>query len=130
MISLLRHPRLTAVVSRRIVSSHEQIRIVFGGSGMRSCLPPQEVRVRPRADSRRRLCSIKLFSQERKRKPEVRLIPTAPKRSAVSEPINLPPPFTLVRLRESRDAFAYATNIAEQVVFMVEGESIRHRCQG
>jgi hypothetical protein len=32
----LRHPRLTAAVSRRIVSSHEQIRIVFGGSGMRS----------------------------------------------------------------------------------------------
>jgi biotin-(acetyl-CoA carboxylase) ligase len=34
-------------------------------------------------------------------------------RSAVSEPINLPPPFTLVRLRESRDAFAHAIDIAE-----------------
>ncbi|OKO76258.1 biotin/lipoate--protein ligase family protein [Bradyrhizobium sp. NAS96.2] len=33
-------------------------------------------------------------------------------RSAVSEPINLPPPFTLVRLRESRDAFAHAIDIA------------------
>lgn len=43
---------------------------------------------------------------------EVRL--TAPRRSAVSEPINLPPPFTLVRLRESRDAFAYAIGIAEE----------------
>lgn len=31
----------------------------------------------------------------------------------VSEPINLPPPFTLVRLRESRDAFAHAIDIAE-----------------
>ncbi|MES5481869.1 biotin/lipoate--protein ligase family protein [Bradyrhizobium sp. INPA03-11B] len=34
-------------------------------------------------------------------------------RSAVSEPINLPPPFTLVRLRESRDAFAHAIDIAK-----------------
>ncbi len=41
-------------------------------------------------------------------------MPTAPERSAVSEPINLPPPFTLVRLRESRDAFACATDIAEE----------------
>ncbi|WP_348638318.1 biotin/lipoate--protein ligase family protein [Bradyrhizobium sp. ISRA463] len=45
---------------------------------------------------------------------EVRLIPTAPRRSAVSEPINLPPPFTLVRLRENRDAFAHAIDIAEE----------------
>lgn len=29
------------------------------------------------------------------------------------EPIELPPPFTLVRLRESRDAFAHAIDIAE-----------------
>jgi len=32
----------------------------------------------------------------------------------VSEPINLPPPFTLVRLRESRNAFAHAVEIAEE----------------
>jgi hypothetical protein len=31
----------------------------------------------------------------------------------VSDPIELPPPFTLVRLRESRDAFTHATEIAE-----------------
>jgi biotin-(acetyl-CoA carboxylase) ligase len=30
-----------------------------------------------------------------------------------SEPINLPPPFTLVRLRESRDSFAHAIDIAD-----------------
>jgi biotin-(acetyl-CoA carboxylase) ligase len=77
-------------------------------------LPPEEVRVRPRADSRRPSCSIKLFSQERKRKLEVRLTPTAPRHSSVSEPIDLPPPFTLVRLRESRDAFTHAIEIAEE----------------
>ena len=50
----------------------------------------------------------------KKRKPEVRLKPTAPRRASVSEPINLPPPFTLVRLRENRDAFAYANDSAEE----------------
>jgi biotin-(acetyl-CoA carboxylase) ligase len=34
-------------------------------------------------------------------------------RSMVSEPIQLPPPFTLVRLRESADAFAHALDIAD-----------------
>jgi hypothetical protein len=33
---------------------------------------------------------------------------------SISEPINLPPPFTLVRLRESRDAFAHAVDIGEE----------------
>ena len=42
------------------------------------------------------------------------MTPTAPTRSSVSEPITLPPPFTLVRLRESRDAFAHAIEIAEE----------------
>jgi hypothetical protein len=42
------------------------------------------------------------------------LTPTAPRRSWVSEPINLPPPFRLVRLRESHDAFAHAIEIAEK----------------
>ena len=65
-------------------------------------------------DSHRPLCSIKLFSQEKKRKLEVRLTSTAPSRLSVSEPINLPPPFTLVRLRESRDAFTHAVGIAEK----------------
>jgi len=66
-----------------------------------------------RADSHRPLCSIRLCSQEKKRKLEVRLTSTAG-RSSVSEPINLPPPFTLVRLRESRDAFAHAIDIADE----------------
>ncbi|MDE2330967.1 MAG: biotin/lipoate--protein ligase family protein [Bradyrhizobium sp.] len=81
---------------------------------MRSYLPPKEVRERRCADSRPPLCSTKLFSQEKKRKLEVRLTPTAPSRSCVLEPINLPPPFTLVRLREGRDAFAHAVEIAEE----------------
>src|SRR5690348_7995804 len=71
-------------------------------------------RERSRADSRQPFCSIKLFSQERKRKLEVRLTPTASRSSGVSEPINLPPPFALVRLRERRDAFAHAIDIAEE----------------
>jgi biotin-(acetyl-CoA carboxylase) ligase len=81
---------------------------------MRSYLPPKAVWERRRADSRRPFCSVKLFSHGKKRKLEVRLTPTAPSRSLVSQPINLPPPFTLVRLRESRDAFAHAIDIAEE----------------
>jgi Biotin/lipoate A/B protein ligase family len=81
---------------------------------MRSYLPPKEVWEQRRADSRRLFCSIKLSSQEEKRKLEVRLTPTAPTHSSVSESINLPPPFTLVRLRESRDAFAHAIEIADE----------------
>lgn len=42
------------------------------------------------------------------------MTPAAPRRSSVLEPINLPPPFALVRLRESRDAFAHAIDIAEE----------------
>src|SRR5262249_34972530 len=57
---------------------------------------------------------IKLFSPEKKRKLEVRLTPTAYTRSAAAEPIDLPPPFMLVRLREGRDAFTHATDIAEE----------------
>jgi biotin-(acetyl-CoA carboxylase) ligase len=41
------------------------------------------------------------------------LSPTARTRASISEPIVLPPPFTLVRLRESGDAFAHALDIAE-----------------
>jgi len=35
-------------------------------------------------------------------------------RALISEPIDLPPPFTLVRLRESRDAFTHAREIATE----------------
>lgn len=35
-------------------------------------------------------------------------------RSGGAEPIHLPPPFTLVRLRESRDAFAHALDLADE----------------
>lgn len=94
------------------MSSHEQIRIVFGGSGTRSYLPPEEAG-NGRTDSRRPFCSIKLFPRGKKRKLEVRLTPTAPGHS-ISEPINLPPPFRLVRLRESRDAFAHAVDVADE----------------
>jgi hypothetical protein len=55
---------------------------------------------------------LKLLSQEQKRKLEDRVSPIAGTRSSVLEPIDLPPPFTLVRLRESRDAFAHAVDIA------------------
>jgi biotin/lipoate A/B protein ligase family protein len=42
------------------------------------------------------------------------LTPTASARLLLSESINLPPPFTLVRLRESGDAFTHAVEIAGQ----------------
>jgi len=35
-------------------------------------------------------------------------------RAFISEPIELPPPFTLVRLRESRDAFTHALEVAAE----------------
>jgi biotin-(acetyl-CoA carboxylase) ligase len=50
---------------------------------------------------------------ERKRKLERQLSPTPRTHAFASEPIDLPPPFTLVRLRESRDAFTHALDIAE-----------------
>ena len=42
------------------------------------------------------------------------MTPTASRRASVSEPINLPPPFALVRLRESRDSFVHAIDIADE----------------
>lgn len=42
-------------------------------------------------------------------------MPSTPASSvSLAEPIQLPPPFTLVRLRESGDAFAHACRIAQQ----------------
>ena len=40
--------------------------------------------------------------------------PTTRTRALTSEPIDLPPPFTLVWLRESGDAFGHALNIADE----------------
>lgn len=65
-------------------------------------------------DSRRSSALYKLFSQEKKRKPEDQATSTARSSAFTSEPIDLPPPFTLVRLRESRDAFVHAIDIAEE----------------
>ena len=45
---------------------------------------------------------------------EDHLSPAVRTRAFISEPIDLPPPFTLVRLRESGDAFTHALGIAEQ----------------
>ncbi|MBI5261760.1 MAG: biotin/lipoate--protein ligase family protein, partial [Bradyrhizobium sp.] len=56
--------------------------------------------------------SINIYILNReKRKLEDKLGPAATTVSSV-EPINLPPPFTLMRLRESGDAFAHACRIA------------------
>ena len=65
------------------------------------------------ADSRARSSWLKLLSLGQKRKLENRVSPTAGTQLSALEPIDLPPPFTLVRLRESRDAFTHAINIAE-----------------
>jgi biotin-(acetyl-CoA carboxylase) ligase len=81
---------------------------------MRGYLPSEAVMEGRRADSRRSSCSDKLFSQEKKKKREVRLSQTARTHLSVLEPIDLPPPFTLVRLRERHDAFAHAMVIAEE----------------
>jgi biotin-(acetyl-CoA carboxylase) ligase len=56
---------------------------------------------------------VYLFLPAEKRKLERHLAPTPRTRASTSEPIVLPPPFTLVRLRESRDAFTHALDIAE-----------------
>jgi hypothetical protein len=45
---------------------------------------------------------------------EDHLSPAIRTRALILEPIDLPPPFTLVRLRESGDAFTHALGIAEQ----------------
>ena len=89
------------------MSSHEHIKIVFGGCAI---LADHSLDWRTRA-----VRPPDIYSHKR-RKGSWRdcLSPTAGTRSFSSEPIDLPPPFTLVRLRESRDAFAHAVEIAEE----------------
>ncbi len=47
------------------------------------------------------------------------------------DPATIPPGICQVNIVRNLERVGdHATNIAEQVVYMVEGESIRHRCQG
>jgi phosphate transport system protein len=47
------------------------------------------------------------------------------------DPAAIPPGLSQINIVRNLERVGdHATNIAEQVVFMVEGESIRHRCQG
>ncbi len=47
------------------------------------------------------------------------------------DPASIPPGLSQINIVRNLERVGdHATNIAEQVVFMVEGESIRHRCQG
>ena len=47
------------------------------------------------------------------------------------DPAAIPPGICQVNIVRNLERVGdHATNIAEQVVYMVEGESVRHRCQG
>ena len=47
------------------------------------------------------------------------------------DPAAIPPGLCQINIVRNLERVGdHATNIAEQVVFMVEGESVRHRCQG
>jgi biotin-(acetyl-CoA carboxylase) ligase len=66
----------------------------------------------PKADSPRPPGSYNHSKQ--KKGSRSKLLPSTRTREAVTERIDLPPPFTLVRLRESGEAFAHALGIAAE----------------
>lgn len=68
----------------------------------------------PTTDSRRPLASYRHYRPGKKRKAEDGLPSTPISHVPPADPIRLPPPFTLVRLRESGDAFAHACRIAPE----------------
>src|SRR5579872_3226219 len=65
-------------------------------------------------DSRRRPASYRYSRWGRKGNWRIGLTRAGTTFASMVEPIHLPPPFTLVRLREGGDAFSHACHIAEE----------------
>src|SRR5262249_5972353 len=83
--------------------------------GLRWLLQVNPPSVRRRlTDSRRSFASYRYSLSGRKGKRRTALPSTPTTHVSLAEPIHLPPPFTLVRLREGGDAFAHACRIAPE----------------